>query len=50
MNKAKELLNDPSVRINEISEKLGYEYTQQFTSDFKKHTGIAPTEYRNEQF
>ena len=50
MNKAKMLLNDPSVRINEISEKLGYEYTQQFTSDFKKHTGISPTEFRNEQF
>ena len=50
IDKAKNLLNDPSARVNEVAEKLGYEYTQQFTSDFKKFTGISPTEYRSEIF
>ncbi len=43
---AKKMLNNPSVRICEIADRLGYEYAQQFTSDFKKTVGLAPSEFR----
>lgn len=47
IKKAKEMLSDHNLRINEISEALGYNSTQYFTRTFKKLTGFTPLDYRN---
>lgn len=44
--KAKELLEDPALKLYQIAEQLGYSHTSYFTSVFKKHTGLTPREYR----
>lgn len=43
---AKEQLNDESLSINQIAERLGFEYPQHFVRFFKQRTGITPKEYR----
>lgn len=45
--KAKQLLRDPSLRISEISELVGYSDTAHFSRVFKKQVGISANEYRN---
>lgn len=47
IEKAKKMLADPSLRINDISEALGYNSIQYFSRTFKKLTGITPLDYRN---
>lgn len=44
---AKELLSDPSLRIGEIGEKVGYADTAHFAKVFKKLVGMSANEYRN---
>lgn len=44
---AKELLNDPSLKIHEISEKVGFSDVTHFSKIFKKNEGVSPNEYRN---
>lgn len=44
--KAKELLVSAGYNVNQISYKLGYENTESFIRQFKKHTDMTPTEYR----
>jgi two-component system, response regulator YesN len=44
---AKKLLFDPSLRINEISEIVGYTDTAHFSRVFKKLVEISANEYRN---
>lgn len=46
MNRACFLLDNSPLRIYEISNSVGYENQLYFSSAFKKHTGISPTEYR----
>ena len=46
---AKRMLRDPSYKINEISEKIGYVNPRSFTSIFKKYTGYTPYSFRSEQ-
>ena len=48
MEKAKELLADPALRIIDIAEKLGYNDSYYFSHCFKKHVGVPPKEYRQE--
>lgn len=43
---AKEQLNDESLSINQIAERLGFEYPQHFVRFFKQRTGITPKEFR----
>ena len=43
---AKEQLADPSRRISEISESLGFVSRPYFTRFFKRMTGMSPKEYR----
>lgn len=47
ISEAKKLLNNPSLRIGEISEMVGYSDTPHFSRVFKKMEGISPNEYRN---
>lgn len=49
IEKAKELLNDPSLRIGDIAEKVGFLDMAHFSRVFKKETGISANTYRNER-
>lgn len=44
--KAKELLKNTNLMINEISVKVGYESQQSFNRFFRNITGMSPQEYR----
>ena len=46
MEKAKELLADPELRIIDIAERLGYNDSYYFSHCFKKHVGVPPKEFR----
>lgn len=46
MSKAKELLADPSLKIQTVGEKVGYHEQNYFSKAFKKHYGLSPQEYR----
>lgn len=47
IQKAKELLADPSLRIGDIGEMVGYSDTAHFARTFKKLEGMSANEYRN---
>ena len=47
MEKAKQLLTDPSLKIGDISEMVGYADTGHFSRTFKKLEGCSANEYRN---
>ena len=44
---AKRLLEDPSLKIGEISEMVGYTDTAHFSRTFKKLENMSANEYRN---
>lgn len=46
MKKARELLADPTYKIYEISEMVGYGDSNHFSKYFKKTEGVFPLEYR----
>ncbi|MCA0755667.1 response regulator [Paenibacillus sp. N4] len=46
MNHAAELLKDKSLKVREVSHKVGYENVSYFCSVFQKHRGSTPNEYR----
>lgn len=46
IDKAKELLADPSLKVHEIAEAVGYGDVAHFSKNFKKLTGVSPMEYR----
>lgn len=48
MEKAKELLNDPNLKILAISEMLGYKDKNYFSKAFRNYYNMSPTEYRAE--
>ncbi|MGI6085281.1 MAG: response regulator transcription factor [Acetivibrionales bacterium] len=47
INKAKQMLADPSLKIHEISELLGFNDITHFSKIFKKLERVSPYEYRN---
>lgn len=47
LDKAKTLLKDPSLRIHEISDMLGFNDVTYFSRIFKKEMNASPIEYRN---
>ena len=47
INAAKRLLRDPSLKIGEIGERVGYADTAHFARVFKKLVGMSANEYRN---
>lgn len=49
IKKAKQLLKDPSLKIYEISNLVGYGDVTHFSKIFKKLEEVSPNEYRNKQ-
>lgn len=47
IDKAKELLAEPSLRIGDIAEEVGFLDMAHFSRVFKKQTGISANEFRN---
>ena len=47
IEKAKELLEDPSLRIGDIAESVGFMDMAHFSRVFKKQVGLSANEYRN---
>lgn len=47
INKAKELLKDPALRIGDIADEVGFLDMAHFSRVFKKIVGISANEYRN---
>lgn len=47
IRRAKELLENPSLRISEIAELVGYADTGHFSRVFKKLEGVSAGEWRN---
>lgn len=48
MDSAKRLLKDPSLRIHEIAEMVGYNDVAHFAKVFKRIVGVSAGEYRNQ--
>ncbi|QGH36801.1 response regulator [Gracilibacillus salitolerans] len=46
MSKAVELLVHTPAKVKEVSNQVGYSDWKYFTSQFKKHFGLTPTQYR----
>ncbi len=46
IEKAKELLFDTSLKVYEVSEKVGFKHRWAFQRTFKKLTGLYPSKYR----
>ncbi|MCA0756246.1 response regulator [Paenibacillus sp. N4] len=47
MDKAKELLDDPGLKIQDISEMLGYKDKNYFSKAFRNYYSVSPSEYRS---
>lgn len=47
VNAARELLNDMSLSVTQVSDRLGFDYPQHFVRFFKRRTGRTPKEFRN---
>ncbi len=46
IEKAKELLKDPSLKVHEVAEHVGFADVAHFSKNFKRLTGKSPVEYR----
>ncbi|KAB8130996.1 response regulator [Gracilibacillus oryzae] len=49
LEKAKELLKIPDMKVYQVSEKVGYSNNDYFYKKFKKYTGVSPKEYQKQQ-
>lgn len=49
IEQSKKLLNDPSVRLIDISLMVGFDNQSYFTKVFKKITGLSPLQYREKK-
>jgi len=48
IDKAKELLADTGINVQEVGQKVGYASRSTFIRVFKSHVGLAPSDYRNQ--
>jgi len=48
VEKAKNLLQNPHLRVSEIAFETGFDSISQFNRSFKRITGVAPTQFRSE--
>ncbi|WP_410770476.1 response regulator [Fontibacillus sp. BL9] len=49
MDKAQQLLDDSSLKIQEISEMLGYKDKNYFSKAFRNYYSVSPSEYRSQR-
>ncbi len=49
MEKAKEYLKNPNMKIVDIAERVGFSEAYYFSHSFKKYQGISPKEYREQE-
>lgn len=47
MERSKELLAQPDLQIQEISDRLGYSNNNYFSKAFKNYYGVSPTDYKS---
>jgi len=48
MEKAAELLTGRGLTVREVAHRVGYRQPAQFAKAFRRHTGVAPSDYRAE--
>jgi AraC family transcriptional regulator len=46
MDIARKLLADPAMRVTDIALAVGYQTPSAFAASFRRHVGVAPTEFR----
>lgn len=46
IEKSKEMLQSPQIKIQEIAQRMGFSYPQSFIAFFKSFTGLTPGEWR----
>lgn len=46
MEKARDLLQDPKIKVYEVADRVGYRYMPYFSRQFKETYGMTPIEYR----
>ena len=49
IEKAKEMLKSDYGTLSDVAHSLGYVNLYDFSRDFKKHTGVAPSKYANKE-
>ncbi|WP_127531260.1 response regulator transcription factor [Paenibacillus kobensis] len=49
LEQAKRLLHNPSLKLAEVAERIGYQDMRHFTQVFRKRFNITPTEYRTQE-
>ena len=49
VERVKELIEYGDMTMSEIADRLGYSSTAHLSTQFKKHTGMTPSEYRSRQ-
>jgi len=47
MDRAAELLSHPGLTVREIAHRVGYRQPAQFAKAFRRHHGVAPSDYRH---
>ena len=48
MEKAAELLTSRGLTVREVAHRVGYRQPAQFAKAFRRHLGVAPSDYRAE--
>src|SRR4051794_7740864 len=48
MEKAAELLASRGLTVREVAHRVGYRQPAQFAKAFRRHVGVAPSDYRSE--
>ena len=46
MDRAAELLERRSVTVREVANRVGYRQPAQFAKAFRRHLGVAPSDFR----
>lgn len=49
ISEAKKLMQDPSIKVYEVSQMIGYTSNSHFAETFKRKTGMTPKEYLQKQ-